>query len=164
MKDSSRRLGALLNAVPALKAISVQLEAAARLQRALHAALPDKLAQAASLVHCENGVALISASSAAAAARLRMLAPRLTRTLREADALVREIRVIVDVSRQPAARNGRPRLLDETGMAAWRQLASSLPEGSLRRACRALVRNQEMSDRQQQPLENQKGQDRRDDE
>jgi hypothetical protein len=163
MKDSSRRLGALLNAVPALKAISVQLEDAARLQRALHAALPDNLAACASLVHCENGVALISASSAAAA-RLRMLAPRLTRTLREADARVREIRVIVDVSRQPAARNEPPRLLDETGMAAWRQLASSLPEGSLRQACRALVRKQETSDRQQEPLENQEGQDRRDDE
>jgi len=164
MKDSSRRLNALLNAVPAIKAISVQLEAAARLQRALRAALPDKLAACASLVHCENGVALVSASSAAAAARLRMLAPRLTRTLREADAQVREIRVIVDVSRRPAARNAPTRPLDETGMAAWRQLANSLPEGSLRRACRALVQNQETSDRQQQPFEDQENQDRRDDE
>jgi len=65
MNDSSRRLGALLNRCPGPKAISVQLEAAARLQRALHTALPDKLAASPAWFHCE----MASRSSAPAAPR-----------------------------------------------------------------------------------------------
>ncbi|MCC7547195.1 MAG: DUF721 domain-containing protein [Burkholderiales bacterium] len=135
----------------------MQLETAAALQRALHGALPPQMAASVGVLHCENGVAVVAAASGAAAARLRMLAPRLTRALRLADPQVREMRIVVDVSRQPRVRTERPCRLDETGMAAWRQLANSLPEGPLRQACRALAGGQERSGLQHQPLENQEG-------
>jgi len=158
MNDPSRRVGALLNAVPGLEAIYVQLEAAAGLQRVLRETLPPALAGHVQLVRCDAGTALLVASGSAAAARLRMLAPRLTQALRAADSRVREIRIVVDVARQREKVTDSARRLDATGMAAWRQLANSLPTGPLREACRRLSGLAE-SDCQQQPLENEKGHD-----
>ncbi len=157
MNEPSRRVGTLLTAVPALKAISVQLETAATLQGALSAALPGNLAANVKLLHCEAGVAVLVAGGSAAAARLRMLAPRVTQSLQAADARVREIRIVVDVVRQSPTQREPDRRLDATAMDAWRRLASSLPEGSLREACRRLIRAQANSVRQEKPLEGHEG-------
>lgn len=135
----------------------MQLEAAAALQQALHAALPSHLAACSRLVPGEDGVAVISASQAGAAARLRMLMPRLLKALRAADPGVKEIRIVVEVARQPGKRPIPARRLDATAMAAWRQLANSLPDGGLQRACRQLIGSQETLHGDHKPLENQKG-------
>lgn len=158
MNDPSRRVGALLNAVPAIKAISMQLEAAAALQRALARALPAALAPHCRVLHCREGLVLIEAAHGAAAARLRLLRARLLPVLKNVRPDVREIRIVVDVARQSAKAGPAGRRLNPTAQAAWRQLASSLPEGPLREACRGMLPSQDASDRQEQTLEEQEGQ------
>ena len=54
------------------------------------------------------------------------------------------------------------RRLDPTAQAAWRQLASSLPEGPLREACRSMLSPPDGSDRQEQTLEEKERQHRGD--
>lgn len=146
-----------MKAVPALKAISVQLEAAASLQRILHVTLPPPLAACSRLIPGEDGVVVISASQAGAAARLRMLTPRVLKALRTADPGVKEIRIVVEVLRQSGTPPAPARRLDAAAMAAWRQLANSLPDGGLQRACKKLIGGQEALYGDQKPLENQKG-------
>ena len=89
---------------------------------------------------------MIAADSAAAAAKLRQLAPRLLEPLRKLDQQVTGIRIEVQVAMQQigSGKNSRMRSLNARVIADFERLADTLKESPLQRALRALVQRRKI--------------------
>lgn len=130
-----------------LRALSRRAQHLAELQRAMLEAIPRPLTRACRIKGFRSGALLVVADNAAAAAKLRQLAPRLLEHLRNRDEEVTKIRIEVQVATQQNERgkSSRKRSLDARVIADFERLAGTLKESSLRSAVEALVRRNKSS-------------------
>jgi len=142
----TRKIGDLLTASSELRALSRRAEHLAELQRAMLEAVPRPLARACRVKGLRSGTLVIAADNAAAAAKLRQLAPRLLEPLRKLDQQVTGIRIEVQVATQQIepGKNSRTRSLNARVIADFERLADTLKESPLQRALRTLVRRRKI--------------------
>lgn len=158
-KDTSQRIDRVLRSLPALKAISVQLEGLTALDRSLQAALSDPLRHQVRVAALDGKVVTIAAANAACAARLRLIRSRLLQALTNVDNSVQDLRVVVDVETARGAPRRETVQIGERGRADLVALERQLPPGPLRAAIARLAAGETKSDRENDSLEHQKGDD-----
>lgn len=158
-KDTNQRIDRVLRSLPALKAISVQLEGLTALDRSLHGVLTDALRRQVRVSARDGGVVTLVAANAACAARLRMLRSRLLRALTDVDNSVQDLRVVVEVenARRTVRREVIP--IGERGRSEFAALERRLPEGPLRAAIARLAARQDGSNSEDQSFEDEKSDD-----
>jgi hypothetical protein len=157
MRAASRSIGSLLSSVPGLKAISVQLDRLAAMQRICATALPKSLSDLVRVAAFDGETVLIQSDSSASAAKIKHLAPRLLRALKNHFPDVARVRVETTVLHRSTLARGPARRMGATPSQAWAALAGSLPAGSLRSAIVRLLAGQTELDREHDALERQKG-------
>jgi hypothetical protein len=141
--------------MPAIKAISVQLDRFAAMQHACEQALPPQLKGRLRVARGEGETVVLEADNGSVAAKARYLQPRLLRAL-QARFKVSEIRIEVGVLRRTNAHEASARRLAPTGRAAFTALAGSLPAGPLKTAVERVA--QAASHREDEALERHKQQ------
>jgi hypothetical protein len=150
-------IGFLLNYLKDFKAISVHVERIAALQQAYSRLVPEELIRTSRVGYQSGGIVVLTADNGAAAAKLRLFAPRVSAGLKRGHPGVSGVRVEVSIPRRlgPAAR--QPRRIGRTGTESLRQLAASLPPGPLQVAVRRLLKREERSNRNDDLLDREKG-------
>lgn len=156
-KDTSQRIDRLLRSLPALKAISVQLEGLTTLDHALRNALPGSLRGRVRVAARDGNLVSVAAANAACAARLRMMRPRLLRALTIVDHSIQDLRVVVDVGAARFARRADVEPIGQRGRASLAALQTRLPEGPLREAIGRLAGGARRSDREDEPFQGEEG-------
>jgi len=94
---SDKRVGLLLNSLPELQALNLELRQLAALQSALAKVLPGNLAANSSVALVKAGELILSADNGAVAAKLRQMTPRILVFLRHQGFQVTGIRLQVQV-------------------------------------------------------------------
>jgi hypothetical protein len=162
MPSGTRRVGSLLDSLPELKAISVQVSRIAAMQQAYVEVIPSALAGRSRVGWEEADVLVLIADSGAVGAKLRVLAPRVLAALQRLSPALQRIKVEVRASQRTMPVAERPRRIGTTGLGSLTALAQSLPDGPLHLAVAALVRRQGRLDGDDQPLEHEESQGERD--
>lgn len=138
----SNSLAAMLARDESLAPVLAKAEQLVRLQRALAAGLPNELTRSIRVANLKRGVVYLEAPSNAAAARIRLMLPRLIADFRTTFEDINSIRVDVQM---PARRETRsaptPNMLGDQPVKDLEQLASTLPDSPLRTAIESLARN-----------------------
>lgn len=158
-KDTNQRIDRVLRSLPALKAISVQLEGLTELDRSLRGVLPGPLRGQVRVAARDGKVLTLAAANAACAARLRLIRSRLLRALTDVDNSVQDLRVVVEVEQ---ARRGLRREVVPIGDRGRLELAAlerELPDGPLRAAVARLASGCAGLNREDQSFEDQEGDD-----
>lgn len=158
-KDTNQRIDRVLRSLPALKAISVQLEGLTVLDRRLQGALPGPLRPHVRVAARDSRVVTLAAANAACAARLRLIRSRLLRALTDVDNSVQDLRVVVEVetARRQPHREAVP--IGDRGRSDLAALERRLPPGPLRTAVARLALGRADLDRENESFEDQKGDD-----
>jgi hypothetical protein len=149
--------------MPTLKAISVQLDRVAAMQRACAGVLPAALSTHVRAAYLDKKVLVFEASSGAVAAKVRYLSARLTTTLRRAYPELEGVRVEVVIPRRTTLPAGNKRRIRPTGKRALEALAGSLPGGELKAAVERLLTGQASSDSEDEAFQDQEDQRHRGD-
>ena len=138
----THKIGHLLAQSSELRALSRRAQHLAELQRAMLEAVPRPLRRTCRIKGFRSGTLFVAADNAAAAAKLRQLAPRLLEHLRKRDEQVTKIRIEVQVAMQQIepGKSSRKRPLDARVITDFERLAGTLKESPLRHAVVALVR------------------------
>lgn len=163
MRTTSRSVGSLLSSMPTLKAISVQLDQVAAMQRICSNVLPATLSSHVRAAYLDGKVLVFEASSGAVAAKVRYFSARLTTTLRRTYPALEGIRVEVVIPQRTTMPAGNKRRIRPTGKRALEALAGSLPDGELKTAVERLLTGQAGSDRQDEAFQDQECQRHRGD-
>lgn len=135
-----RRLDALLRDNAELQAISGQASRIAELQKIWSDIVPQALrpyTRAGGLQHRRISV---FADNGAVAAKLKMLAPGLLKSLQNKGLEVTAIRIEVQVKSTPRARPTQPRQLSCAAAKTITSLAESLPQSALRSVLERLAK------------------------
>ena len=124
-----------------LRALSRRAQHLAGLQRAVLEAIPRPLAIAAHVKSLRSGTLVIAADTAAVAAKLRQLSPRLLEHLRKRDAQVSGIRIEVQVAVHQigSGKSSRKQPLASRAIADFQRLEQGLKDSPLRAAITRLV-------------------------
>lgn len=131
---SAKPIKNILDSAPEVRDLTTQTRRLLRLQEALRAALPAGVASQVSVAGLNSGTLSVTASSGAAAAKLRQLAPRLIKNLRLDERELNALRVLVQV---PVHHNPLPKkqiFLGHTARQALLTLSARLESESLRSA------------------------------
>ena len=143
----AHKIGDLLHQSSELRVLSRRAQHLAELQSALLEALPPPLSRAYRIKSFRSGTLLVAADTAAAAAKLRHLAPRLLEHLRKRDEQVTKIQIEVQVAMQqfgPGKRSRRAPLNDRV-IGQFERLAGALKDSPLRLAVTRLVQRHKRS-------------------
>jgi len=138
----SLRLNSYLDASPELHRLADKAEHLRALQRHYEQLAPPALARASHVVYLERNILLLAADNGAVAAKLRQLAPELTRLFKDKGHEVTGIQVRVQVTLPPTKRNTLPTSLSDTGRKNLNDLAGKLPDSPLKSALQRLARRQ----------------------
>ncbi len=136
----AQRFGSLLGVSPELRPLVSRAQALSALQRHFANAAPAYLAHSCTVLGLKFGTLTISAANAAAAAKLRQLAPELVVLLQNRGCEVSGIRVKVQVGYTPEPRRQQPRELSRTARNALSDLGDSLNESPLKKALQRISR------------------------
>ncbi len=150
---SAKPIKNILETAPEVRALTTQTRRLLQLQEALRTMLPAGIASQVSVAGLDTGTLSISASSGAAAAKLRQLTPRLLKGLRLAEPELTAIRVLVQV---PAHHNPLPKkqiFLGHTARQALLTLSGRLESESLRSAVIQLANRSKALEDKQETLE-----------
>lgn len=111
-----------------------------RLARIYADVTPEHLGQASRVANYKSGTVVIHADNGAVAARLRQMAPTLTREFCQRGVECNELRVKVQAREIPLrSSTSAPRPLSEPARASLATLAGALPPSPLRKAIETLV-------------------------
>ena len=137
----AHKLGDLLLQSGELRALSRRAQHLAELQRAVLEAIPRPLTGATRVKSLRSGTLLLAADNAAAAAKLRQLAPRLLEHLQKRDDQVTRIRIQVQVAMQQidVGKSSRKDNLNAGAIADFERLARALKDSPLKAAVTRLV-------------------------
>ena len=153
MNGPGRRIGFLLTSVPAVEAISVQLNRIDALHQSLARALPGELGRLCRVAQVSEGVVVLEAQSSAVSAKLKALAPRLLSAFRSAIPELRGLQIKVRVTRRSMLSRRPPRRIGPTGIRSLAALARGLPSGPLESAVRRMLQQHGESHCQDESLE-----------
>jgi len=137
----AQKIGALLGA-PELAALSRKARRLAELQQVYLNCAPHPLAQASRVADFKTGTLFLRADNAAAATKLKQLAPRLLLNIRKREPEVTGIKIAVqvkEITRKPDA-DPEQKHAGIENIGVFRTLADRLPESALKTAVKALVR------------------------
>ncbi|RTL53125.1 MAG: DUF721 domain-containing protein [Rhodocyclaceae bacterium] len=124
-------LGKFLDADSGLARFSAHASRLMRLQRAYEQAVPPALVRSGRVANVKQGVVVILASSGAAAAKIRQVAPRLTDVFRQVGVEISEVQVKVQPAEpRPAAQPVVGSSLKAMAKQGLEKLSSQLPEDS----------------------------------
>lgn len=139
---TSRPLSAFLARESQLARITEKAARLSSLQEALARVVPAELARHCSVANVREAAVVIHASTNAAAARLRMLAPRLLATFTKSWPDISSVRIEVQIPRSPTKGTGQPMKVmpGPIAGAALDALSQQLPEARLRDAIDSLAR------------------------
>jgi hypothetical protein len=137
----AHKIGDLLLQSGELRALSRRAQHLAELQRAVFDAIPRPLTSATRVKSLRSGTLFVAADNAAAAAKLRQLAPRLLEHLQKREAQVTGIRIEVQVATQQIepGKSSRKRALNRHAVSDFERLARALKESPLKHAVTRLV-------------------------
>lgn len=138
----AHKIGNLLLQSSELRALSRRAQHLAALQRAVLEAIPRPLASLTQVKSLRSGTLLLAVDNAAAAAKLRQLAPRLLEHLQKSEVEVTGIRIEVQVAAQQivSEKGSRKRPLDARAIGHFERLAAALGDSPLKHAVTQLVR------------------------
>ena len=136
----AHKIGEILSASGALKALSRPARRLAELERLLSETVPRALAEATRINGIRAGTLLVAADNAAVATKLRQLAPRLLNRIAEREPEITGIRVDVQPTARAVERAVLKQPIAPRALEQFRQLASELPESQLKSAVGRLVR------------------------
>ena len=147
---SAKPIKNILESAPEVRDLTTQTRRLLRLQKALRAALPAGVASQVSVAGLNSGTLSVTASSGAAAAKLRQLAPRLIKNLRLDERELNALRVLVQVPPQPNPLPKKQIFLGHTARQALLTLSLSLESERLRSAIIQLAnRGTALNDKQE---------------
>jgi hypothetical protein len=143
----AHKIGDLLLQSGELRALSRRAQHLAELQRAVLEAIPRPLISATRVKSLRAGTLFVAADNAAAAAKLRQLAPRLLQHLQKRDGQVTGIRIEVQVAMQQigAGKSSRKGALNTRAIADFERLARVLSDSPLKHAVTRLVQRHKRS-------------------
>lgn len=128
------RFNSYLDASPALHRLADKAERQRALQRLYEQVAPPSLARASHVIDLEQSILLLAADNGAVAAKLRQLAPELTRSFRDKGSEVTGIQVRVQVTTSPPQHEHRHAELSAAAQHALEELAEMLPDSPLKSA------------------------------
>lgn len=144
----THKIGDLLTAPGELKTLSGKAQRLLRLQQVFFDAAPPALAQATRVKNYREGTLFILTDSAAAAAKLRQLAPRLLVIIRKQEPQITGIQIAVQVRKSQS--KGRTESKNETlsvdSIDKFRILSEGMPDSPLKSALANLVRRHSRPD------------------
>jgi hypothetical protein len=135
-----RKLRSLLGASPELKAIALQAEQLAQIQKKWAAIAPAPFNQHCHTGLVNNGALTLYTSSNAIAAKLKLLIPSLLKKLQKEGLEVTSIRVQVQVESKPRAPTARRQHVSQSAARKLLDLAEKLPESALQSALKKLAK------------------------
>ena len=153
---NSQLIGSVLRSLRDLEASLVRVKRLTALQRLYAESVPRELARKSRVAYEREGTVVVMADNGAIAAKLRHLAPRIVLEIVKSVPEVTAIRVEVQVT-PPPARRAPSAEIGPKGLANLRALRDSLPASPLKAALDRLVSRREALDRQDQPLQGEKG-------
>lgn len=138
----AHRIGKLLAIPGELKALYGKAQHLLRLQQVFSESTPSSLAQASRVKNYREGTLFILADSAAVAAKLRQLAPRLLINIQKQEPQITGIQVAVQVS---GAQNdfhsvSKNNELSIDSIEKFKKLSEAIPDSPLKSALANLVR------------------------
>lgn len=136
-----RRLDTLLKHDPDLQALVHQADRLKALQQLWSSVVPAELHGSSRAAGISHRRITVCADNGAVAARLRLLAPSLLKTMQNKGLEVTAIRVEVQVKSRPQPPRRSPRQLGRQAAGSLLALAERLPESPLRSALRRLARH-----------------------
>jgi hypothetical protein len=137
----ANRIDALLDA-PEIKALSRKAKRLCELQQVFVDSAPASLSRTARVTDCRAGTVFVSADNAAAATKLRQLAPSLLLSIRKRETEVTAIKITVQVREvtDAGAMHARVSPIEGENLQRFRELAESLRDSELKSALTRLVR------------------------
>ncbi len=150
-------IGSVLRSLRELQATLVRVNRLAALQRIYVGTVSGDLGRRSKVALERSGIVVVVAETSAVAHKLRQLAPRIMGEIVKSAPEVTSIQVEVQVTPSSDFRcNVRP-AIGPRGLTSLCQLRDTLPHSPLREALDRMVRRGPRSDRQDQPLEREKG-------
>lgn len=143
----AQKIGTLLTTSGDLKALSEKARRLLQLQQVFLASAPPSLAQASRVGNYRAGTLFLLADSAAVAAKLRQLAPRLLLNIREQEPQVTGIQVAVQVNKSRASPDTHPgkERLSADSIGQFSKLSERIPDSPLKTALTNFVRRRSRS-------------------
>lgn len=144
----TQKIGDLLTAPGELKTLSGKAQRLLRLQQVFFDATPPALAQASRVKNYREGTLFILTGSAAVAAKLRQLAPRLLVIIQKQDSQVTGIQISVQVtkSHSNARTQSKKEILSIDSIEKFKILSEEVPDSPLKSALANLVRRHSRPD------------------
>jgi len=144
----THKIGNLLAAPGELKTLSGKAQRLLRLQQVFFDAAPPALAQATRIKNYREGTLFILANSAAVAAKLRQLAPRLLVIIRKQEPQITGIQVAVQVTKSQSNALGQSKneTLSLESIGKFRSLSEAMPDSPLKSALANLIRRHSRPD------------------
>jgi hypothetical protein len=133
-------LGKLLSATPELKALQAHTRRVLELQTLYLRSAPRELAGSSRVKNFRAGTLYISADSAAVAAKLRQLTPRLLASIQKFEKQVTGIRIEVQVSGMQSGRERKKHALPAQAIEKFDALSRRVANEDLKSALANLVR------------------------
>lgn len=135
-----RRLQSLFGTTPELKAMALQAEQLARIQKKWAAIAPAPFDQYCRTGFVRDGMLTLYTSSSAVAAKLKLLTPSLLKNLQKEGLEVTSIRVQVQVESKPRAPAARRLHVSQNAARNLLDLAETLPDSPLQAALKKLAK------------------------
>lgn len=144
----TQKIGDLLTAPGELKTLSGKAQRLLRLQQFFFDAIPPALAQASRVKNYREGTLFILTGSAAVAAKLRQLAPRLLVFIQQQDSQVTGIQISVQVmkSQNNVRMQSKKEMLSIDSIEKFKILSEEVPDSPLKSALANLVRRHSRPD------------------
>ncbi|MBN4664072.1 DUF721 domain-containing protein [Pandoraea nosoerga] len=135
----ARPMADLLSASDGAGSLLVAAEQLGRLERDVHALLPEPLAASVRLAPPRDGTLVFLVSNNALAARLRQQTPSLIEGLAQRGWLIRTIRIRVSIAEPQPQKPPKEARLSRQGLVSLRELRDALEPSPLRDALARLV-------------------------
>ena len=136
----SQRLNSYFRASPELRQLSGKAGQLLALQRQYEQLAPASLMRHSHVLQLEQKILMLAANNSAVAAKLRQLAPELTRQLQDKGCEITGIQVRVQVFQPDQEDTASPVALSPEGGARLSELAGGLPDSPLKRALQRLAK------------------------
>jgi hypothetical protein len=135
----SQRLNSYFGASPELRQLSNKARQLLALQRHYEQIAPASLMRCSRILQLEQKILTLAANNGAVAAKLRQLAPELTKMLQNKGCEITGIQVKVQVTLPAAECTPAPPMLSATGRKRLIELAVELPDSPLKSALQRLA-------------------------
>jgi hypothetical protein len=139
----SQRLNTYFGTSPELRQLSSKAGQLMALQREYEQIAPSSLIRYSRVLQLERQILTLAAYNGAIAAKLRQLAPELTRALQNRGCEVTGIQVRVQVTQTAPESTAKRPVLSATGRKRLTELAVELPDSPLKNALQRLAQKSE---------------------